>query len=180
VGFAIARITLRMPIAGLNIDNTGASSASSTSRIGHEPTTEGMSSDVRVTADNSSWTDRILHLFSRDKPPENVDTGDSREEQRQDPYSAGTMGDDSLTVQMHNEAERKKHGAAIPRAGLGPRPIGGQEKLGMFSGVYVPTCLNVLSILMFLRFGFILGQGGIVGMMGLSLHINIESYTDHS
>lgn len=31
-------------------------------------------------------------------------------------------------------------------------------KLGMLSGVFVPTCLNVLSILMFLRFGFILGK----------------------
>ncbi|KAJ6263450.1 Vacuolar cation-chloride cotransporter [Drechslerella dactyloides] len=39
-------------------------------------------------------------------------------------------------------------------------------KLGTFSGVFVPTTLNVLSILMFLRFGFILGQSGIVGMMG--------------
>lgn len=40
------------------------------------------------------------------------------------------------------------------------------EKLGTFSGVFVPTTLNVLSILMFLRFGFILGQGGVLGMMG--------------
>jgi hypothetical protein len=46
---------------------------------------------------------------------------------------------------------------AAPKRGLGPRPIRGADKLGMFSGVYVPTCLNVLSILMFLRFGFILG-----------------------
>lgn len=43
------------------------------------------------------------------------------------------------------------------KRGLGPRPVRGGDKLGMFSGVYVPTCLNVLSILMFLRFGFILG-----------------------
>lgn len=40
------------------------------------------------------------------------------------------------------------------------------RKLGTFSGVFVPTTLNVLSILMFLRFGFILGQGGILGTMG--------------
>ena len=33
--------------------------------------------------------------------------------------------------------------------------------------VFVPTSLNVLSILMFLRFGFILGQAGIMGMMGM-------------
>ncbi|KAK6334114.1 hypothetical protein TWF696_002617 [Orbilia brochopaga] len=40
-------------------------------------------------------------------------------------------------------------------------------KLGTFSGVFVPTTLNVLSILMFLRFGFILGQSGVLGMMGM-------------
>jgi potassium/chloride transporter 9 len=46
-----------------------------------------------------------------------------------------------------------------------PRPVGGNAKLGTFSGVFVPTTLNVLSILMFLRFGFILGQSGVLGMM---------------
>lgn len=40
-------------------------------------------------------------------------------------------------------------------------------KLGTFAGVFVPTTLNVLSILMFLRFGFILGQSGVLGMMGM-------------
>jgi potassium/chloride transporter 9 len=70
------------------------------------------------------------------------------------------MEEDPLTVQMHNEAESKKANGdpSAPKPGLGPRPVGGDEKLGLFSGVYVPTCLNVLSILMFLRFGFILGQ----------------------
>ncbi|VBB88909.1 Vacuolar membrane cation-chloride cotransporter (CCC), putative [Yarrowia lipolytica] len=43
----------------------------------------------------------------------------------------------------------------------------GDEKLGTFSGVFMPTTLNVLSILMFLRFGFILGQVGILGMFAL-------------
>ncbi|EEP79900.1 conserved hypothetical protein [Uncinocarpus reesii 1704] len=41
------------------------------------------------------------------------------------------------------------------------------KKLGTFSGVFVPTTLNVLSILMFLRFGFILGQTGVLGMLGM-------------
>ena len=37
-----------------------------------------------------------------------------------------------------------------------------RDKLGTYDGVFIPTALNVLSILMFLRFGFILGQLGII------------------
>ena len=75
-----------------------------------------------------------------------------------------------LTVQMHNHSKNKGHGGSstAPKSGSMPRPIGGKDKLGTFSGVFVPTTLNVLSILMFLRFGFILGQSGVVGMMGRS------------
>ena len=64
------------------------------------------------------------------------------------------------------ESKRPSDAAAKPRPGAFPRPVGGTGKLGTFAGVFVPTTLNVLSILMFLRFGFILGQAGVVGMMG--------------
>ncbi|RMZ91572.1 hypothetical protein DV736_g1181, partial [Chaetothyriales sp. CBS 134916] len=47
------------------------------------------------------------------------------------------------------------------------RPAGVAVKLGTFSGVFVPTTINVLSILMFIRFGFILGQSGVIGMLGM-------------
>jgi potassium/chloride transporter 9 len=57
--------------------------------------------------------------------------------------------------------------ASKPRPGALPRPVGGVKKLGTFAGVFVPVSLNVLSILMFLRFGFILGQAGLIGMMGM-------------
>ncbi|SCU96926.1 LAMI_0F08240g1_1 [Lachancea mirantina] len=43
------------------------------------------------------------------------------------------------------------------------------EKLGTYDGVFVPTTLNVLSILMFLRFGFIIGQMGVIGTLVLLL-----------
>lgn len=42
-----------------------------------------------------------------------------------------------------------------------------RNKLGTFDGVFVPTTLNVISILMFLRFGFILGQIGVLGAFSL-------------
>ncbi|KAM3159718.1 Transmembrane amino acid transporter protein [Lachancea thermotolerans] len=44
-----------------------------------------------------------------------------------------------------------------------------KSKLGTFDGVFVPTTLNVLSILMFLRFGFIIGQMGVLGTLFLLL-----------
>lgn len=40
-------------------------------------------------------------------------------------------------------------------------------KLATFTGVYIPVCLNILSILMFLRFGVILGQVGFAGIIGI-------------
>ena len=67
---------------------------------------------------------------------------------------SGTEGDD-------------KGGSPAARPGALPRPVGGSSKLGTFSGVFVPTALNVLSILLFLRFGMILGQAGLLGMLGM-------------
>lgn len=52
------------------------------------------------------------------------------------------------------------------RSGERYRTTEASEKFSTFSGVFVPTSLNVLSILMFLRFGFILGQAGLLGMLG--------------
>lgn len=39
-------------------------------------------------------------------------------------------------------------------------------KLGLVSGVYVPVFLNIMSILMFLRFGLILYEVGFLGILG--------------
>jgi potassium/chloride transporter 9 len=44
--------------------------------------------------------------------------------------------------------------------------IAKRNKLGTVSGVYIPVCLNIISILMFLRFGRILGRLGLIGMLG--------------
>lgn len=58
---------------------------------------------------------------------------------------------------------------SIPRSGALQNGKGNDEKLDTFGGVFLPTTLNVLSILMFLRFGFIVGQMGIVGGIALLL-----------
>lgn len=78
----------------------------------------------------------------------------------------GRIANTSLTTQLHDNGTKEGNGHA-QKVGSMPRPVGGSEKLGTFSGVFVPTTLNVLSILMFLRFGFILGQSGVLGMMAM-------------
>lgn len=52
-----------------------------------------------------------------------------------------------------------------PEDGLPPGEAK-RGKMGLMSGVYIPVFLNILSILMFLRFGLILGQIGLVGILG--------------
>lgn len=57
--------------------------------------------------------------------------------------------------------------ATKTKSEMPPPPTQQQQKLDTFSGVFVPVSLNVLSILMFIRFGFVLGQSGLVGMLGM-------------
>ena len=103
--------------------------------------------------------------------------GSNENAQKQSPrrrrIAQDTLGPDSLAARMlpdgsRNRSRSKSKGRSRPpKIGTVPRPVGGTEKLDTFSGVFVPTSLNVLSILMFIRFGFILGQSGVVGMMGM-------------
>ena len=93
---------------------------------------------------------------SRDVP----DTG----QQRDDAATATTITEQSLGPHpTESNAKTEKFGAVKVSNSL--RPVGGSDKLGTISGVFVPTSLNVLSILMFIRFGFILGQSGMLGML---------------
>jgi solute carrier family 12 (potassium/chloride transporters), member 9 len=88
-------------------------------------------------------------------------------EQKSKQNGARSIADDSLTGQMHQHSRSQAKGekSTFQRTSSALRAVNGSQKLGTFSGVFVPTSLNVLSILMFIRFGFILGQSGILGMM---------------
>ena len=70
---------------------------------------------------------------------------------------------DSLSPYFHLRKQKEDN---APKSGA-PRPVGGTQKLNTLSGVFIPTSLNVFSILMFIRFGFILGQSGVFGIMGM-------------
>ncbi|KAI9028504.1 amino acid permease-domain-containing protein [Hyaloraphidium curvatum] len=41
----------------------------------------------------------------------------------------------------------------------------GRAKLGTFAGVFVPTILSIWGVLYYLRFGYVVGQGGVVGTL---------------
>lgn len=79
----------------------------------------------------------------------------------------GKVAPQESTTQGLGNVDRRDEKPRLPKVGSMPRPVGGTEKLDTFSGVFVPTSLNVLSILMFIRFGFILGQAGLLGMLGM-------------
>ncbi|CAI7662640.1 unnamed protein product [Penicillium glandicola] len=75
----------------------------------------------------------------------------------------------SQNVYLSAGSLRDSHVDKRDKSGHRSRSVDEPKKLGTFSGVFVPTTLNVLSILMFLRFGFILGQAGVLGILGLLL-----------
>ncbi|EPQ28496.1 uncharacterized protein PFL1_03799 [Pseudozyma flocculosa PF-1] len=62
---------------------------------------------------------------------------------------------------------RSKSSGMISPAEMAPR------KLGTWDGVFMPVSLNILGIILFLRFGFVLGQAGLLG----SLFLLLVSYT---
>ncbi|KAI5865531.1 amino acid permease-domain-containing protein [Durotheca rogersii] len=61
-------------------------------------------------------------------------------------------------------AESRGNGADKPDTG---GPPSRKAKLGAFTGVFIPVVLNIVSILMFLRFGSIISRIGLLGMLGL-------------
>ena len=67
---------------------------------------------------------------------------------------------------------RTKSLGMISPAEMAPR------KLGTWDGVFMPVSLNILGIILFLRFGFILGQAGLLGALFLlALSYAIDTLT---
>ncbi|KIX00140.1 uncharacterized protein Z518_10277 [Rhinocladiella mackenziei CBS 650.93] len=124
------------------------------------PTAYSTASNVPLVQSEAAASSGVYGTFDG---PRNTQDG------TQPSDAAGTQSSkagDPWTAQAH-DATNKAEKPSMPKVGAFPRPIGGTEKLGTFSGVFVPTSLNVLSILMFIRFGFVLGQSGVLGMLAM-------------
>ena len=52
-----------------------------------------------------------------------------------------------------------------------------RRRFGTFTGVFVPTLLTILGVIMYVRVGWVVGNGGLLGawlIMGLALAITAE------
>ncbi len=50
-----------------------------------------------------------------------------------------------------------------------PRPQGRGHQLGTFAGVFTPSILTILGVIMFLRAGYVVGEAGVSGALGVLL-----------
>ena len=83
-------------------------------------------------------------------------------------YGTMQVANDSLAAHLHihdqKDDAQQKAKSEVPPMAIASSSSG---KLDTISGVFIPVSLNVLSILMFIRFGFILGQSGLIGVLGM-------------
>ncbi|KAK5051032.1 hypothetical protein LTR84_003591 [Exophiala bonariae] len=125
------------------------------------PTSTSAISNVSATINSEHRSSTPSGYRTSDRSKDNPEARNSEPSN----FSKGQSPIDTL-ADPPSDFNPKPEKSPLPRVGS-LRPVGGTEKLDTFSGVFVPTSLNVLSILMFIRFGFILGQSGVVGMLAM-------------
>lgn len=67
----------------------------------------------------------------------------------------------------HQTPDEESHDPAFPTLLNPVVATKKSSKLGVFSGVFVPCVLSIWGIILFLRFGFIIGQAGVMGTMAM-------------
>ena len=60
-------------------------------------------------------------------------------------------------------------GASVSAKASAPAAAVHHNNLGTFNGCYIPCCLNILGIILFLKLGWAVSQAGIVGVLGIFL-----------
>ncbi len=55
--------------------------------------------------------------------------------------------------------------------------MSGQKKFGAFSGVFTPSILTILGVIMYMRMGWVVGQSGIITAIGIILLAHVISIT---
>ena len=50
-----------------------------------------------------------------------------------------------------------------------------QKKFGAFSGVFTPSILTILGVIMYMRLGWVVGQAGIITAIGIILLAHVIS-----
>ncbi|MBN2719136.1 MAG: amino acid permease [Deltaproteobacteria bacterium] len=58
-----------------------------------------------------------------------------------------------------------------------PSEPNGANRFGTFKGVFTPSILTILGVIMYLRFGWVVGHGGLVGAILVVLLAHVISYT---
>ena len=55
--------------------------------------------------------------------------------------------------------------------------MAGTKKFGTFAGVYTPSVLTILGVIMYMRLGWVIGQAGLIAAIAIILIAHIISIT---